>query len=159
MFGRKQEEESVIYSDRRVRVTDKRIIIDGGTYPNRYRISDIVFVSKSIRPPKRITGILVILLGLAILGTLPVCFPLIESVIASPKGTVLVAGTAMGIIALAIGIWDVLTVKPAYAVMLSTRNGGVEEVLASRDEAYVERIVDVIKRAYTEYGSTAFNRG
>lgn len=153
MFGRRQEEESIIYSDRRVRVTDKRIMIGAGMYPTRYRLSDIVFVSKSMRPPKRITGILVIILGLAILGTIPVWFPVVQSAIASTKETVLIAGIVLGVIALAIGIWDVLTVKPTYTVMLSTRNGEVEEALASKDEAYIERVADIMKRACAEYGN------
>lgn len=154
MFGRrKQEEESIIYSDRRVRVTDKRIIVGASRYPTRYRMSDVVFVSKSVRPPKRITGILVIILGLAILGTVPVWLPAVESAITSIKGTVLIAGIGLGVIALAIGIWDILTVKPTYTVMLSTRNGGVEEALASKDEAYIERVADVMKRACVEYGN------
>lgn len=152
MFGKKQEEETIIYSDKRVRVTDKRIIVGAGMYPTRYRMSDIVFVSKSVHPPKRLTGIIVILLGIAILGTVPVWLPVVESTIASMKDIVLIAGIALGAIVLGIGIWDIATVKPTFAVMLSNRNGVVEEAFVSKDEAYIERLVDVMKRACTEHG-------
>ncbi len=150
---RQREEESIIYSDKRVRITDKRISVGSSGYPTRYRMSDIVFVSKSMRPPKRITGIIVIILGIAVLATIPLWLPVIETNISSLSDIVFKSVIALGVIALAIGIWDVLTVKPAYTVMISTRNGGVEEALSSYNEAYIERIADVMKRACVEHGN------
>lgn len=149
---KKEEEETIIYSDRRVRITDKQVIIGASLYPTRYRMPNIISVSKGMRPPKRATGIVVILLGVVILATVLFWSAAGGSAIASIKNTILIAGIALGVIALAIGIWDIITVKPAYTVMLGTQNGQ-EEALASRDEAYVERIVDVMKRACAEYGN------
>lgn len=120
--------EKTFYQDQNVTVTQSRFVVSGKTYAMR-NISSVsnYRIKKSIS-----SGILLIIVGLI-------------AIFVGGNGVIL------GIILLGIGIAIIATTKDDFSVQISS-NSGESKALISKDQNYVQTIVDAVNEAIIHRG-------
>ncbi len=118
-------EETVVFEEANVKVTNARFIVDGQTYA----MNGVTSVKQFEKKPARIAPIVVGIIGLATLGA---------SVI---FGILILVAAAV--------IW--MMQKARYSVLLQTSSGS-SQALASPDRAYIARVVAALNDAIISRG-------
>lgn len=123
-------EETVLYEDPRVKITNARAVIEGKTYP----VANLASVGMSKQSP---SGLLPMILF--IIGGFMVLFNLQD--IAQNIGNLIT-----GAIILGLGFVVVRASKPTYILSLSTSAGEIK-ALQSDDQAYIQKLTDALNQA------------
>ena len=118
-------EETVVFEQNNVKVTNARFIVDGQTYA----MNGVTSVKQFEKKPPRVIPIVIGLVGL---GTVTQTF---------------LGGLV--ILAVAIGIWFIQ--KAQYSVLLQTSSGS-SQALTSPDGAYIARVVAALNDAIISRG-------
>lgn len=117
--------ETVVFDENNVKVTNTRFIVDGQTYA----MNGVTSVKRFEKKPPRIVPILVALIGLGAMA-----------------GSFLIG---VIIVAAAVGIWKIQ--KAQYSVLLSTSSGDAQ-ALTSPDRVYIERVISALNDAIVNRG-------
>jgi hypothetical protein len=119
--------ETIFYQDANVTVTQSRFIASSKTYAMRNISSVSLFkIEKSKTGP-------LILMGLGLL-------------LLFGDGT-----RVMGVILIVVGLFWIMNIKDEYSVRIST-NAGESNSLVSKDESYIQKIVNALNEAIIHRG-------
>lgn len=118
-------EETVVFEEGNVKVTNTRFIVEGQTYA----MNGVTSVKRFEKKPPRIIPVMVGIVGLAAMA-----------------GSIIVG---IVILAAAYGIWTIQ--KEEYSVLLSTSSGAAQ-ALTSKDRAYIERVISSLNEAIINRG-------
>lgn len=113
-------EEKLFFEHNGVKVTNTRFISGGQTFA----MSNITSVKSSEEKPKRLGGVLILLIGLVTMASLPIIGGLIS----------------------AAAIYYLIKLKPMYHIMLST-SGGESSALKTDQKEYLNQIVTALNEA------------
>lgn len=123
-----QQTEKIFYQDNNVLVTQSRFIANNKTYAMR-NISSV----SNYRITKNSTGIyLLIFIGIIVL-------------IAGGNGIL------WGLLLIGVGITLIMTMKDDFSVQINS-NSGESKALISKDQMYIQKIVDAINDAIIHRG-------
>ena len=120
--------EKTFYQDQNVTVTQARFVVSGKTYAMR----NISSVSNYRIKKSMGTEVLLIIIG-------------IISILIGGYGLII------GLILLAIGIGSIMMTKDDFSVQISS-NSGESKALVSKDQNYVQKIVDAVNEAMVHRG-------
>ena len=125
-----EEKETTFYSDERgVRITNTRAIVGATTYA----MANITSVSTAVKPANRTPGIVVAILGLLVL--------VITGLLGSSGGVI------FGVIFLGLGILVAVIAKATYVVRIGSASGEADAI-SSKDEKYIQAIVQAMNEAF-----------
>jgi len=128
------EEEQAYFSDDKVTITKTHATIDG----KPYTVGDISSVQMAKRPPARNLPITLIAIGFM-------------SGLAAFGGESRFLYGSVAVMFLVLGVLLFVSQHDRYAVQINLTSGKVDALL-SRDQEYVQRIVDALNQAITERG-------
>jgi putative Ca2+/H+ antiporter (TMEM165/GDT1 family) len=133
-----EEKEMTFYSDARgVRITSARLIVGDTTYA----MANIASVeTKRVSPGYGRVALLVILGMFFVIGSTP-----------SAIGKGSPADLILGVLFVAGGVWLAITQKPNYQLRITSASGE-SSPLASKERAYVEKIVQAINESMIHRG-------
>jgi hypothetical protein len=117
-----EEQEQEFLNDKSVRVTDTRVVVNDRTFA----MGQVTSVRSTIRPPHRLTPVLMLLIG---------------AVIALDKQYL-----GIGLLAFLIGATWLLLARTRYTVHLKSASGE-DEALTSPNQKFVDRVVAAINAA------------
>lgn len=118
-------EETVVFEENNVKVTNTRFIVDGQTYA----MNGVTSVKRFEKKPPRVLPVIVGIFGLATMAA-----------------SIFVG---IAILAAAYGIW--VSQKEEYSVLLSTSSGAAQ-ALTSKDRVYIERVIAALNEAIINRG-------
>lgn len=134
-------QETTYFSEKNVKITSTRAII----FDQTYSMANITSVSTKELHPNQSFGIILMLVGMLFsLCGLPGLFNLTEG------SSILLTFFVGGVIALVFGIYLIATSK-RYAVRLGSASGETN-ALISKDQDYIQNIVDALNQAIIERG-------
>jgi len=142
-----EEKEKNYYSDERIQITDKKIIIKSKYIDDKisYIIPHITSVRITKKPPDRTLGVLFAVMGLTLLIGAGFLMDT-PGELARYFSTLLFM---FGLISLVLGVILALIAKGEYTLKINS-SSGESNILGSDDKAYIENIANVINEAITD---------
>lgn len=132
-------EEKIFLNRNKFLVSISRVNISGTTYST----ANITSVSKRVEPPNRGCAF-----GLVLIGGIVAMISLAAFIDDSEVG---MTGLALGIVALAIGIVWLRSLKPTYKLIFASASGE-SEAHSSQDESLIDEIVAAVNDAIIARG-------
>lgn len=127
--------ETTYYQDGNITVTNARAVLGSKTYA----MANITSVSMGEIPANRTPGIVIALIGLAILAC------------SASGGSDGIAGIIGGLVVAGFGAFLAYAVKTQYVVKIGSASGE-SNALTSNDREYIQKIVNAINEAIIKRG-------
>lgn len=136
-------EETVIYQQDKIKITNLRAVFGDKTYS----ISNVSAVELETMPASTGTGAIMASVGVLMVIYAIVSFIPSQNALRAPNPTLLIIGLLLA----AVGIFLLRAAKPSYTVKISTSSGEVK-ALSSENKELISNIVEAINTAIIQKG-------